>query len=267
VARNSLILLTVSALLPLLAAPAVAANGVGEAVAVNSSASAGHRALATGGDVYLGDQLVTDANGEAQIKFSDSTRMVVGNNSSLVIDGALVPGRAQNGLAIRTLGGAFRFISGDAEAGEIKIDAPLATIAAQDASFDLFVTPGTTKVLVHSGTVKMCSKKDKADCDTIATPCGFLRTDGTRVQTTALVSDKGSPEEFPYSARPDNGLNEDFRVGGIPCFTGGLSQAALDGALPVAGPSVGLLVIIGAAAFASQSDGSADITTTTNTNQ
>ena len=98
-------------------APALAAEGIGEAMAVVDAASAsgqvGKRTLAVGSRVFIGDLVSTDAIGEAQLLFSDGTRMVVGANSSLVIDELVFRSKApENKFAVRVLGGAFRFISG-----------------------------------------------------------------------------------------------------------------------------------------------------------
>lgn len=99
-------------------APALAAESVGEIMAVIDAASAsgqaGERTLAVSSRVFIGDLVATDAAGEAQLLFSDGTRMVVGSNSSLMIDEFLFGGNAtKNQFAVSALGGTFRFISGD----------------------------------------------------------------------------------------------------------------------------------------------------------
>jgi hypothetical protein len=276
VARNLIIALTASALLPLLATAAFAAEGVGEAVSVTdvarASGDAGERALATGADVFVGDLVVTDATGEAQIRFSDNTKMVVGNNSSLVIDQALFRSQsAENRFAVRALGGAFRFISGKSGDKRFSIRTPSATIGVRGTSFDIFVAPGAagqpgvTKVLLYEGEVTMCSEEDENDCETIVTPCGLLQTDeDNKVQKAEKGSEEGTAEEFPYSGQDDD-LDEDFRIAGAPCLLGGLSSHALNTVLPATAASAGFASLAASVLFISQGDSS--ITTTTNTNQ
>ena len=92
--KNLSILL--AAALPLSTTAALAADGVGEAVAVIDSATVsgqiGDRTLTIGTAVYVGDLVKTDGIGEAQLLFADGTRMVVGPNSSLIIEEFLFRG-------------------------------------------------------------------------------------------------------------------------------------------------------------------------------
>jgi len=112
---------------------AQAAGSVGKAMAVIDAASAsgkiGDRALTVGAEVFIGDLVATDTVGEAQLLFSDGTRMVVGSNSSLVIDQFVFRGKStENKFAVRALGGAFRFISGDSGDSAYSIRTPTATL-------------------------------------------------------------------------------------------------------------------------------------------
>ena len=123
------------------ATTSLAANGVGKAMAVieaaNISGEVGSRTLVVGSDVFIGDLVKTDAVGEAQLLFADGTRMVVGANSSLVIDEILFRSdAAENKFAVRALGGAFRFISGNSGDATYSIRTPTATIAATALSAD-----------------------------------------------------------------------------------------------------------------------------------
>ena len=118
------------------ATAAAQADGVGRAVAVIDSASAsgqiGDRTLAVGSMVFVGDLVKTDSAGQAQLLFDDGTRMVVGANSSLVIEEFLFRGKAaENTFAVRALGGAFRFISGDSGAQNYVIRTPTGTIGVR----------------------------------------------------------------------------------------------------------------------------------------
>lgn len=140
-------------LLSSLAAPASAQDGIGEAKAVIDVATAtgqvGDRGLEVGSPVYMGDEVRTDGVGEAQLLFEDGTRMVVGPNSSLVLDEFVFRSQAQeNSFAVRALGGTFRFISGEQPKDSYLIQTPSATIGVRGTVFDFSVTPQQTDVIL-----------------------------------------------------------------------------------------------------------------------
>ena len=53
----------------------------------------GKRVLQVEGPVFSGDQIITGARGEAQIKFLDDTKLVVGPNSQMTIDAFVFTGK------------------------------------------------------------------------------------------------------------------------------------------------------------------------------
>jgi hypothetical protein len=112
-------------------------KAAGEAVAVIDKAEVsgklGTRKLSVGAEVRLGELVTTDDGGEAQLLFSDGTRMVVGPNSKLVIeDFVFRKGSTSNKFAVRALGGAFRFIAREGgENDDYVIRTPTATIGVR----------------------------------------------------------------------------------------------------------------------------------------
>ena len=218
-------------ILPLIAAAAVsfnatmalAAGGVGEAMAVIDSASAsgtvGKRTLAVGSSVFIGDLVATDSDGEAQLLFSDGTRMVVGSNSSLVIDEFLFRGKSsENRFAVRALGGAFRFISGKNNDQGYSIRTPSAYISVRGTAFDFTVTPsGATKLVLLQGVATLCGEGN--NCAVVATPCGLLQT-GSSNKVEEIETGDGRVREtrrhFPYLSAQSN-LLEAFRLEGHGC--------------------------------------------------
>jgi hypothetical protein len=202
---------------------ALAADGVGEAMAVVDAARAsgqiGERTLAVGSRVFVGDLVATDDAGEAQLLFADGTRMVVGANSSLVIDEFLFRGdAAANKFAVRALGGAFRFISGEGGDDGYSIRTPTATIGVRGTAFDFTVSPsGETKVVLLAGTAVLCS--DTGGCATLSDMCELAHTDQGGVPT--VVADEHdralqTMSEFPFQ-RSQTSLLNDFRTGGGDC--------------------------------------------------
>ncbi len=116
-----------------LTAPAARAEPDGMVVAVIQQATidvrTGKKVLLQANPVYSGDRIETDRIGEAQIRFRDNTRLVVGPNSTLVID-AFVFNRDDTArqVSISALKGAFRFISGKSPKDVYRITTPTATI-------------------------------------------------------------------------------------------------------------------------------------------
>jgi hypothetical protein len=253
-----------AAVLALCATSAIAAEGSGEAVAVTDVASAsgpgGGRALAARSMVRVGDTVATDATGEAQLRFSDGTRMVVGPNSALAIDELLFRANAaENKFTVRALGGAFRFLGGEGDDKGYTIRTPSATIGVRGTAFDVTVTPeGETRVVLLEGEVTLCAEEGKdgkkAECKTIATPCAVLQTRGKN-EVEEIAPEEGrkefTRENFPY-VRSDENLRDEFRVaGGAFCLGGGLSNAALPAsAIPAEAVIIGGLVIVGGAVIA-----------------
>jgi hypothetical protein len=226
-----------AAAVSLSATTALAAEGVGEAMAVIDAASAsgqaGDRTLAVGSRVFVGDLVATDANGEAQLLFTDGTRMVVGSNSSLRIDEILFGGNAaENKFAVHALAGAFRFISGDSGDRGYSIRTPSATISVRGTAFDFTVTPdGETKMVLLQGEAKLCPEDgEEDDCVTVATPCAVAQTDsdeGVEEIEAGPRRVRETREHFPH-LQSDETLLEEFRVAGHGCAAGGLSEFAMD---------------------------------------
>ena len=138
-----------------------AADRIGEALAVVDRASAsgevGQRALLAGTEVYLGDTVETDGQGEAQLLFTDGTRMVVGPDSLMVLDEYVFRGgAAENKFAVRALSGAFRFFSGNSPSDAYEIRTPSGTMGVRGTEFDIAVTSDETKVLLYDGGVVLC---------------------------------------------------------------------------------------------------------------
>jgi len=221
-----------AAAVSLSATTAPAAEGIGEAMAVVDAASVsgqvGERTLAVGSRVFIGDLVVTDAVGEAQLLFSDGTRMVVGPNSSLVIDEFVFRGNAaENKFAVRALGGVFRFISGESGDSNYSITTPSATIGVRGTAFDLTVM-GWTKLVLLQGIATLCGEGN--DCATVATPCGLLHTESGQDVEEIETADGRVQEtrtHFPYMTSQSS-LLEPFRIDGHGCTDGGLAEFALD---------------------------------------
>jgi hypothetical protein len=115
------------------AGPATALSPSGHVIrvnpAVNATGPGGERLLELENAVFMGDEIVANPNGLAQIKFIDDTRIVVGPNSRLKIDAFVFnPDLTARQVVVTMLKGTFRFISGNSTFGAYTIRTPDMTL-------------------------------------------------------------------------------------------------------------------------------------------
>ena len=108
-------------------------SGVVIAVVQSSEADGetGRRLLMAEGPVYSGDKVITGARGEAQVRFRDNTKLVIGPNSMMVIDAFIFEDDTARKISINAVRGAFRFISGNSPKDAYTITTPTATIGVR----------------------------------------------------------------------------------------------------------------------------------------
>ena len=201
-----------------LSAPVLAASGkalgVKPAAAVESQTDT--RTLTVGADVFIGDRVVTGADGQVQIKFTDQTELVVGPNSALLIEDYLLRQDDSAGkFAINALSGTFRFTTGRAPKDRYIIKTPTGTIGVRGTSFDFNSSSEETRVLLYHGQVILCNL-DKT-CVTLEDTCELGAYD---LGKSEIV---GHTDDFKGAARED--LKAAFRYA--------QSQAPLLGAFRV----------------------------------
>ena len=124
--------------------PTWALEASGSAVSVSSHANAsgpgGTRILNAPGDVFQGDEIVTDAGGQAQIRFVDDSRFIVGPNSRVLIDEFVFnPNGTASAVALNGLKGTFRFISGNSPHEAYSIRTPTMTLGVRGTTIDIRV--------------------------------------------------------------------------------------------------------------------------------
>ena len=113
--------------------PAFALDPSGHAVkinpAVNATGPGGERMIVLQGAVFMGDEIVANPNGLAQIRFIDNTRLVVAPNSRLTIDTFVFnPDMTARTVTVSLIKGSMRFISGDSRPEAYTIRTPTMTI-------------------------------------------------------------------------------------------------------------------------------------------
>ncbi len=176
-------LLSTSALFSTL--PVWAENKVGAADKVVNSVtgSVGSRQLRSADPVYGDESISAEANSHGELHLSDDLRVLVGENSTVVLDKFVVGSGGIEAGTLKIAKGAFRFISGGGKEN-IKIATPLATIGVRGTAFDVYQIPAgqfgvgvdTSYVVVLDGQVSVCSNGNclltQRRCDIIRVPAG-----------------------------------------------------------------------------------------------
>lgn len=161
------------------AGTAVAATPSGAVLAViqsaNSAGVGGNQVLNVQSPVYAGDHIDTGPVGEVQIEFRDKTKLVVGPNSSMVVD-AFVFDDANTARAITldATKGVFRFFTGVSRKDAYQINTPTATIGVRGTQFDISIEgQGTTRVANFEGMTRICPREStlRTDCTESKDPC------------------------------------------------------------------------------------------------
>jgi len=167
-----------------MAGPAVAVSPSGTVLAVVQSANidgeTGKKILEPEAQVFSGDRIDTGPRGQAQIRFRDETKLVVGPNSSMVIDAFVFNSDdTAREISINVVKGAFRFITGTSRKDAYTITTPTATIGVRGTEFDIAVEQeGTTRVANYAGETRICRRQtggvalDPQDsCVEVTEPC------------------------------------------------------------------------------------------------
>ena len=120
----------------LVVGPAVDAQPSGVVLAVVQQSeidtATGRRLLEQEAAVFSGDRIITGPGGEAQVKFRDDTRLVVGPNSMMTIDAFVFnDDNTARQISINAVRGAFRFITGNSPKDAYSITTPTATIGVR----------------------------------------------------------------------------------------------------------------------------------------
>ncbi len=136
--------------------------------------------------VYAGDRIITGEVGEAQIRFRDNTKLVVGPNSSMVIDAFVFnDDNSAREISINLARGTFRFFTGLGRKDAYSISTPTATIGVRGSEFDVTVDPIdlSTYVAQIGGETRICQRrrnesvedsKKRRDCSIALPGCSIF---------------------------------------------------------------------------------------------
>ncbi|MEO6608009.1 MAG: FecR family protein [Aestuariivirga sp.] len=152
------------------------AGAIGTAVAtygsVNVTGPSGSHALNSGSQVFEHDK-ITVTSGNAQIELRDGTKLVLGPNSTLVLENFLMKGGATaQSVSVDALRGTFRFITGKSPKSAYKIQTSNATIGIRGTGFDFWVAERTGVALLK-GSVNLCAKSGGRSCISLEPNCSI----------------------------------------------------------------------------------------------
>jgi len=194
----------------------------------SASGPGGNRNLDAGSAVFEDDKIVT-GSGNVQIIFVDDTKLVVGPNSTLVIDRFLLRGGNKAGkFSVAALRGTFRFISGHMAKSAYDIKTANATIGIRGTAFD-FTSGKATLVAVHVGRVNMCAY---GRCESLDDHCGVGRAANHDLDELGGKAKGQAVRSLPFIVNQGQ-LSQPFRVNTSSCrsvatlyqnFFGGGSQ-------------------------------------------
>ena len=184
------------------------ADATGKALDVDRDAraetKAGIKELTVGADIFIGDRVVTDARGLVQIRFSDASKLVVGPNSSLLIEDYLLRADGSGGkFAINALSGTFRFVTGGAPKDRYLIETPTGTIGVRGTSFDFNSDSRHMSLILYPGAVVLCNKA--GSCVTVDDICEIGMADLTEAEILGIATEMTNAERnqmrgmFPYA--------------------------------------------------------------------
>jgi hypothetical protein len=215
----------IAALLNLQLAFAADGTAVGVNPDAHAIAIATERVLQVGADVSMGELIRTGSQGQVQMVFGDNTRLVVGANSSLLIEQYLLgDGDTAQAFAINALGGTFRFMTGNSPKAAYSVRTPTASIAVRGTAFDLVVDMERTHVMLYQGALEICST-DK-HCVVLDERCEI----GVTAARAAKLFASGTPERLDQSfgfryARFQRALLPAFRIDGAArCAEAGMNS-------------------------------------------
>jgi hypothetical protein len=236
------------------ATAAPGAQGSGTVLAVVQSANidsvTGKKVLEPEAPVFSGDRIDTGPVGSAQIRFRDDTKLVVGPNSSMVIDAFVFSDNdTARKISINVVKGAFRFFTGTSPKDAYTITTPTATIGVRGTEFDVQVEgEGTTRVANFEGMTRICHRQPDGtvrdpgkDCIEVKDPCSLSVIRPTEAPLQYSNKDvefrnRQLKYYFPY-VRDQSRLLSDFQVNLTQCQFAGVTLLPGQTTPPGPGPA------------------------------
>lgn len=169
--------------------PPAFAEAVGKAVLVRTVVSGEKGNLAQYDPVNRNENIRTNSTGLGQFQFDDGSKLALGPNASIVIDEyVLGDGKTVSAMALNTVKGAFRWISGKSPSSAYKIQTPLGTLGVRGTAVDGYIGNGVAMFVLLKGGITFCKG---SNCVNVDRPCDFIvaQADGSITQPEQVSSD------------------------------------------------------------------------------
>ncbi len=192
------------------ATSAAHADSIAKVVAASGGATASGHTIAAGSDIAEHDKISVGAGGNVQLVFTDGTKLVVGPNSTLVIEKYLMQGGGTaKDVSVDALRGTFRFITGRSAKQAYDIKTANSTIGIRGTGFDFWVD-NRTGLVVLNGKVKLCSNGKQ--CVDIEAGChAGIAQPGDARKLEGYVLSSSIKNHLPY-LMDQSPLRSDFQL-------------------------------------------------------
>ena len=135
----------------------VHAETVGKAVLVRTTVVGANGNIAPRDPVSRDERIRTNATGLGQFQFDDGSKLALGPNASIVIDEyVLGDGNRLRAMALNTVKGAFRWISGKSPSSAYRIETPFGTLGVRGTAVDGYIGNGVVMFVLLKGGVTFC---------------------------------------------------------------------------------------------------------------
>jgi hypothetical protein len=137
--------------------PALAQSMIGTAAAVKNDVhgvrGSAIRTLASGGNVFSDDLVKTGDASLAQLLFVDQTTITVAANSEALLKSVFHPKEGYKQLVLKTVVGAFRYVSGMQKPQHTEIEFPFGYLTVRGTIVDLLLSPTRAIIVLEEGAV------------------------------------------------------------------------------------------------------------------
>ena len=148
------------------------AETVGKAVLIRTTVVGANGTMAPRDPVSRDELIRTNATGLGQFQFDDGSKLAVGPNASIVIDEyVLGDGNRLTKMALNTVKGAFRWISGKSPSSAYRIETRFGTLGVRGTAVDGYIGDDVVMFVLLKGGVTFCQGSNCIDVDR---PCDFI---------------------------------------------------------------------------------------------
>jgi hypothetical protein len=175
------------------------AETVGKAVLIRTTVVGANGNLAPRDPVSRDELIRTNATGLGQFQFDDGSKLAVGPNASIVINEyVLGDGNRLTKMALNTVKGAFRWISGKSPSSAYRIETRFGTLGVRGTAVDGYIGNDVVMFVLLRGGVTFCQGSNCVDVDK---PCDFIvATAGNISQPKQISTD--SVREYGKASVP-----------------------------------------------------------------